>query len=142
MEFSRMLQALKIKRTKNIEMIRPEQLLAFGLVLFSLGCSDSNEQYKKIDLPNFHSETVIHLHKHQTYEHVSSLSLNIEGKFDGNIQLWLGISDSVFNQKYEYKNGIINLKFEMSDWYNDDCYLKLVPIESSKGKIELRYTFY
>jgi hypothetical protein len=133
---------MKITRTTYIEMIRSVQLLAFVLILFSLGCSNSNEQYKKIDLPNFHSETVIHLQKHQTLDHVSMLSLNIEGKFNGYTQLWLGTSDSVFSRKFDYKNGVVDLNFKMGDWYNDDCYLKLVPIESSKGKIELRYTFH
>ena len=123
-------------------MIKPVQLLFIVFILFSLGCSNSNEQSKKIDLPNFNSETVIHLQKHQSLEHVSSLSLNVEGHFDGHTELWLGVSDSVFNRKYDYKNGTVDLKFEMSDWYNDDCYVKLIPIESSKGKVSLTYTFH
>ena len=123
-------------------MMKFVQILGIVLVLFCLGCSNSNEQIKNIDLPNLNSEKVIHLHKHSSLEHVSMLSLSIEGKFNGYTQLWLGTSDSVFTRKFDYKNGIVDLKFKMGDWYNDDCYVKLVPIESSKGKIELIYTFH
>lgn len=123
-------------------MIKSVQLLLIGFTFFILGCSNSDEQSKKIDLPNFNSESIIHLQKHQSLDHVSSISLNIKGRFNGHTELWLGISDSIFNRKYDYKNGIVELKFAMGDWYNDACYVKLVPVESSKGNIEFTYTFH
>jgi hypothetical protein len=111
-----------------------KHLIAYSLLVFMLySCSVKHDMSIK-DL----SEPESFSFKAPSDSH--SVSLFINGESNGDFKIHVLMEGNVY-QKHEFHSGVIDTVFG-GDWYGAEMGIKYLPLNASKGELEMQCVFY